>query len=198
VIGHRRRIYAARLAGREARIRERPATALTTVVAELVEAIMRLPEGQVDLFGHCSGAIIAFEVARALRDIGAPALGRMIVVGQVAPRLFADGTPSADEPRRYIPDSLVDDVEMLEVLLPVMEADLRTFAAYTYAAGDPLDLPIAAVRGGRDRYVSDNDLATWSDETTASFVCRRVDDADHLFSGDAWGCLADEVLRALG
>lgn len=197
LIGHRARVYGVRLAGREARICERPATGLPTVVAELATAITHLPEDRVDLFGHCSGAIIAFEVARALRDIAVSTLGRMIVVGQVAPRLFAADVPSAGESRRYIPDSLANDDEMLEVLLPVMEADLQAFAGYTYAAGDPLGLPIAAIRGGRDRYVSDTDLATWSEETTAAFACRRVDDADHLFSGDAWSSLAHEVLRAL-
>jgi surfactin synthase thioesterase subunit len=197
MIGERARLYGARLAGRESRISEPPATTLDTVVAELVEATARLPEGRVDLFGHCSGAIIAFEVARALRDVAAPALGQLIVVGQVAPRLFAEDAPNATDPRRYIPDDLHDDAEWMELLVPVMEADLRALARYRYRADAPLAVPITAIRAGRDPYLRDAELAAWSEETTGPFVRVRIDDADHLFSGDAWSSLGDEVLRAL-
>ena len=197
VVGHHARLYSARLAGREARIRESPATDLDTVVAELVEAIRELPDDPVHLFGHCSGAIIAFEVARALRHEPAPALGRLIVAGQVAPRRFVESGRSADDAQRYLPEELRGNDEFARLMLPILEADLRAFARYTYVPGEPLDVPVTAIRGGRDPYVSDDDLAAWSEETTGSFTGDRVDRADAMFSGEAWGWLADEVLRAV-
>ena len=100
--------------------------------------------------------------------------------------------------RRYIPEHISRDPELMELLVPVMATDLRAFAGYRYRAGDPLDRPITAIRGGRDPYVSDAQLAHWSEETTRPLVCRRVDDADHLFSGAAWPALAGHVLPALG
>ena len=195
VLGNATRIYGVRFAGREARLHEPPATAVDTVVAELADAITRLPEEQVDLFGHCSGAILAFEVARALRNT---ARGSLIVVGQVAPRHFAQDRTAVEDARRYIPEHISRDPELMELLVPVMATDLRAFAGYRYRAGDPLDRPITAIRGSRDPYVSDAQLAHWSEETTRPLVCRRVDDADHLFSGAAWPALAGHVLPALG
>jgi surfactin synthase thioesterase subunit len=197
MIGQQARVYAARFAGRETRLLEPPPTTLDAVVAELVAAITDLPEGPIDLFGLCSGAIVAFEVARALRNCAAPALRRMIVAGQVAPRLFVQPVPSGDDLRRYIPASIAGNAELVDVLLPVLEADLQALAAYNYTPGDPLDLPIVAVRGDRDPHVSDTDLATWSEETTGSFTCGRIRNADHLFSGEAWDHLGREVLHAL-
>src|SRR5256885_16239546 len=49
LIGEHARLYGARLAGREARVSEPAATTLDAVVAELVEATARLPEGRIDL-----------------------------------------------------------------------------------------------------------------------------------------------------
>jgi surfactin synthase thioesterase subunit len=198
VIGECARIYGARLAGREARIRERPATELGIVIAELAEAITRLPEERIDLFGHCSGAIIAFEVARTLRDTAVPALQGLIVAGQIAPRRLAESASTGYDPRRYISENLRGDAELMSLVVSVMEADLDAFKRYTYVPGDPLELPITAIRGGRDAYVSDADLAAWSEETTGLLTQRRVDNADHLFSSDVWWLsLAGEVLQAL-
>jgi surfactin synthase thioesterase subunit len=197
VIGRHARIYGVRLAGREARIREPPATALGIVIAELTGAITHLREDRVDMFGHCSGAILAFEIARALRDETRPALGRLIVAGQVAPRLFAESAQTATDTRRYLPEDLRHDAEWTELLMSIMAADLQAFAQYTYEVSKPLDIPITAVRSRSDTYVSDADLAAWSEETTGSLACRGVHNADPLFSGPAWRRLANEVLQAL-
>lgn len=191
------RVYGARLPGREARFSEPPPTSIAEVAIELAHAITQLPEKRVHLVGHCSGAIIAFEVARALRKMAAPALGGLVVVNQVAPGLLADSLSDKDDPRRYIPVGASVDPELMEFLVAAMEADMYMINHYEYVAGRPLDVPIRAVGGADDPFVTEDDLVRWADETTGSFVCRRIEAADHLFSGDAWTKLAEEVRLAV-
>ncbi|MFD7027458.1 alpha/beta fold hydrolase [Streptomyces sp. NPDC059917] len=189
------RLYGARLSGREARFNEPPPASIAGVAAELAQAIAQLREKRVHLVGHCSGAIIAFEVARALRMMDAPALGGLVVVNQVAPGLLADSLSEEDDPRRYIPEGASVDPELMDLLVAVMEADMQMIRRYEYVPGERLDIPITAI-GGADG-VTEDDLVRWADETTGGLVCRRIEDADHLFSGDAWTKLAEEVRLAV-
>jgi surfactin synthase thioesterase subunit len=196
-VGKNRRIYAARLAGREGRVREPVPASLESVVSELAEAVAELPADRVDLFGHCSGAIIAFELARALRTRSSPVPRRLIVAGQVAPRRFAASAPAVNDAQRYVPEDVLADEELTRLLMGIVQADLAAFTRYSYAPGDPLDMPITALRGGHDSYIDDGDLQSWAEESTRTLTCVRVDEADALFTGTAWGRLAEEVLQAL-
>jgi surfactin synthase thioesterase subunit len=53
--------------GRGFRFREPPPTDIRVVVAEIARSIEALPCSEVALFGDCSGAVIALEVAQALQ-----------------------------------------------------------------------------------------------------------------------------------
>src|SRR5882724_8066556 len=53
--------------GRETRLRERPYTELSALVADLAAAVAPELDGPLALFGHSLGAAISFELARELR-----------------------------------------------------------------------------------------------------------------------------------
>src|SRR5215471_13701528 len=63
-------IFAIRLAGRETRLREVPLDRAESVVAEMRAGIRGLPDRPVVIFGACFGAVLGFELARALREDG--------------------------------------------------------------------------------------------------------------------------------
>jgi surfactin synthase thioesterase subunit len=196
LIGQTASVYAARLAGREARFRESLPAQLSTVVEELTEAVAGLAEPQVTLFGHCSGAIIAFEIARALRGSGTSALARLIVAAQLGPRALA-GSPPGPDPQESIPEHLRGEPEFAELLVSVVAADMRMISNYEYVPAEPLDVPITVISGGRDATVTRDELAGWRAETTQETQWREVEHADHLFSGDAWLLLAEQVRDVL-
>jgi surfactin synthase thioesterase subunit len=189
-------VYAARLAGRETRFREPLPAQLSAVVDEVAQAVAGLRQARVALFGHCSGAIIAFEVARALRGFGTSALAHLIVVAQLAPRALAQNPPNVD-PEANIPQHLRGESQFVEMLLPILAADIRMISNYEYMPAEPLDLPITVIRGGQDEAVTRDELAGWCEETAQGTDWREVDDADHLFSGDAWLKLGHQVRDTL-
>ena len=195
VLGDRTSVYGARLAGRESRYNEAPPVSIGTAAAELAAAIAQLPSARIDLLGHCSGAIVAFEVARALRRMAGKSVASLTVVGQVAPSLLSE-SPTDDDLRLYVPADLRRETELMDLLIPIIEADTRMIMGYEYAPDEPLEIPITAVRGSLDPAVTDDDLVHWADETTDRFMCSVVEGADHLFSGVAWLALAREVGRA--
>jgi len=196
VLGDHTRVYGVRLGGRETRFSEPPPGSIAAAVAELAAAIAELPVARVHLHGHCSGAIIAFEVARVLRrTAGIPVTG-LTIVSQVAPILLS-GSPIEKDLQRYVPAELQREPEMAELLIPIIEADTRMIADYEYIPDEPLGIPITAIWGSSDDGLTDEDLAHWAAETTGRFARRVVEGAGPL-SGDAGGLdLAREVRQAI-
>src|SRR6185437_12280053 len=189
VIGRFARVYGARLGGRETRYCEPPPGTVAAAAAELAAAIGQLPGDRVHLHGHCSGATIAFEVARALRRTGGRSVTGLTVVGQEAPVLLA-GSAVDEDLLRCVPAELQCEPEMAELLMPIIEADTRMIADYEYVPDEPLSIPITAIRGSCDDGVADEDLTPWAAETTGPFALRVVDGAGHLFSDAGWLDLA--------
>ncbi|MEO9238126.1 MAG: thioesterase domain-containing protein [Jatrophihabitantaceae bacterium] len=188
-------LYATRLGGRESRLMESPPVDVPTAVAELVCAVQALPNPRVYLVGHCSGAILAFELARALRRSGYSGLAGLTVVEQVCPSRLTVSQQD-DDLRRLIPPGVREDPDLVELLTPIIAADTAMLAAYEYLPEAPLDVPITAIGAACDDEVTDVELARWASETTARYETRMVGATDQLFSGESWLVLAGEALRA--
>ncbi len=196
VLGDRMQIHAARLAGREGRFGEQPRADIADVVAELGAALKALNGRPIHLLGHCSGAIIAFELARLARRAGLWVTS-LIVVGQVTPALFSD-SPFDDDARRFVPLELHREPDLAKMLIALIDADTRMIKTYAYRPDAPLDIPISVLRGADDDSTTDGDLEKWSAETVGVFRRGAVAGADHLFAGDAsWLNLARAVGQAV-
>ncbi|MGW0411008.1 thioesterase II family protein [Streptomyces collinus] len=192
-------VYGVRLAGRESRQTEPPATSLGDVVDELVRELTELDASRVALFGHCSGALVAFELAHALsRNGAAPEVAHLVVASQLPPRAVRN-TPVDQEQDlvRYVPEAFRGEPEMLEVLLPILTADMDLVAGYARPVDTPLDVPLTVVYGACDEDLGDAKVDGWRRETTGATAFREVAGADHLFSGAAWPALAETVRAAL-
>lgn len=187
-------LYAARLPGRENRSGEPPLTDLSRIVDDLERDVSKLGHSQVALFGHCSGAVVSFELARAL---GAGA-AQLSVASQLPPKdaaRIADGELSSREglAARYLGTELLGDPDIVEMLVPVLEADMRAVSDYRYRAGGLADVPITVFRGSGDAEVAPADVDGWRAETSGPVRFCEVPGADHLFSGPAWQELAWQV-----
>jgi surfactin synthase thioesterase subunit len=197
----RAEVWAVRLPGRESRFAEPPAADLAAAVEECVAALRRqLPAGRgFVLFGLCSGAVLAYEVARAWRDLGRWAPLGLVVASQPAPH----------EPRdpagwRTVAEDLLDAVaagadatvreELLHVIRPAVEADVLLFSGYRHRPGPPLDVPVTVFVSTPE--AAQQAQAGWQWHTTAGAVCHVVA-GDHLFTGVAWRRLAEAVSDAV-
>jgi medium-chain acyl-[acyl-carrier-protein] hydrolase len=141
-------------------------------------------------FGHSMGAFVAFELARQLRRGGGPLPAKLIVSAARAPQIpdpdqSLHEKPDAEllkEIRRLngIPGPLLDDLDLLKLLLPVLRADLAVCETYTYKADPPLSCPVSAYGGSDDKRVPRHFLTAWRDQTTADFNL-RIFPGDHFF-----------------
>lgn len=185
-------VCAVRLPGRESLITESPLDSVDSIVARLIHDIMAIDAAEITLLGHCSGAVIAYELANELIARGDQRVVRLIVSSQAAPRVRPAHPPwpgfsSRQELVAYLretgwtDDRVLNNEKFLDVVEPVITADFRAMSRYSKPPGRrPLHIPIAAVCGKSDSSVSDGELMSWSAETSAEFCASRFE-GDHFF-----------------
>ncbi|WP_176308815.1 thioesterase [Micromonospora sp. NBS 11-29] len=179
------------LPGRENRITEDP----RFTVAEVADAIAARADRPYAIYGHSMGGRLGFEVVRELRRTGRALPLRLYVGGARAPHVTAsgpfDGLSRADDAellRRLddgggLPAELLDHPELVELLLPVLRADLGRVDDYRHVPGEPLPVPIVAFAGTTDRAVSRAQHAAWAEHTAAGFTLHELP-GGHFFLHD--------------
>jgi medium-chain acyl-[acyl-carrier-protein] hydrolase len=182
-----------RLPGRETRLGEPAFDRVEPLVQLLCEALRPGLDAPYALCGHSMGALVAFELARAIRRAGLPGPAGLVVSGRPAPQLPAAGPSihnlSDDEFTTALtelgglPDAVVENRELLMLFLPLLRADLALNEAYDYRLEAPLDVPITALAGADDPRVRPHDVAAWSEQTGAAFRFEVVP-GRHFFAFD--------------
>jgi surfactin synthase thioesterase subunit len=184
-------VCAVQLPGRETRLAEPALTNMNTIVAALVAALRPELDRPFAFFGHSMGAVVACELAHALRAAGLPLPRQLIVSGRRAPQLDDDAAPLHPLPdaqfiaelnRRYggIPAEVMKHQELLDLLLPCMRADLMALETHRAPVRPPLPVPIAAFGGLDDARVPRGQLDAWREQTSATFRVRMFQ-GDHFF-----------------
>jgi surfactin synthase thioesterase subunit len=179
------------LPGRGARFHEPPFRRLPELVGAAAGALQPLLDKPFALFGHSMGAVVAFELARELRRRAWPEPGLVVVSGHEAPQRPNPDPPLAHLPdaefveeicRRYdgIPKEVLDEHELLQLMIPVLRADIMALESYAYRPEAPLECALSCFGGAADRHVSREDLEAWSEQTRGSFRIRTFD-GGHFF-----------------
>ena len=195
------------LPGRENRLREAPLTSLTLLVARLADVLLPWLDRPFAFFGHSMGALIAFELARALREAHGLSPAHLFVAGCRAPHLPDPDPPIhalpepefVEELRRMqgTPDEVLDHPELRQLIIPLMRADMALVETYTYRAGDPLDGPLTAFGGADDPQAPPETIAAWREHTRGRFQSRIVP-GDHFFVRTARPTLLHAISMDLG
>lgn len=157
--------------------------ALCSDASEIVEPLTRAVETEVEtayaLFGHSLGALVAFEVARAMRRRGGREPVHLFVSGSRAPDAPGERPPlhTSDDAELQLylcrlgglPDEVVRHPDLLRSVLPMVRVGLRMYETFPYTSEVPLGCPITALAGDRDGEVSREQLAAWARHTTSGF-----------------------------
>jgi len=196
-------VVAIQLPGREGRFRERCVTSIEEITSFVSRSVQPHLDVPFIVFGHSLGALLAFELTLALREMGARLPSRLIASGMRAPQLAPTVPPFsylpddlfvAEVQRRYgaLQREFLEQPEALRMFLPVLRSDLCLFEAYRCRNESPLDLDISALCGEQDEWSQPNLLQGWQIHTTRQLRL-RVYSGTHLFIHSA----SEQILQDL-
>ncbi|HEY6794433.1 MAG TPA: alpha/beta fold hydrolase [Kineosporiaceae bacterium] len=169
--------------GRGPRITEPFSSGLSDLAEQAAREIVRHGTSTLVLVGHSMGGVLCYEIASLLTAMGrAPAwvvvsaarppdrcrldVGRVLSMGRedwLAE--IAHGAVTAG--------STVGADDIADYAIPVMRSDYLMLARYRPLAG-PLTVPVLALGGTDDPWVTDEHLAAWQAWTTGDFEHRTL------------------------
>jgi medium-chain acyl-[acyl-carrier-protein] hydrolase len=82
-----------------------------------------------------------------------------------------------------IPDEVLANQEVLDLVLPALRADTALYRKYVYIPRQPLSCPIFAYGGETDPNVASEHLAAWAEHTTAAARVRRFPGGHFFLQG---------------
>lgn len=160
--------------GRARRMAEPFEVSLQRLVQRLVPVFAACTDLPFVFFGHSLGAIVAYELARALDLARLPCPGLLLVSAKQAPHLpytqrlfdlprdrFVDALRELDG----TPDEVFRNEELLELVVSVLRSDLEMAFNYRYAGLAMRKVPIIAFGGRDDPHVSVESVLAWEAHT---------------------------------
>lgn len=173
--------------GRGTRLGQAPYTRITALVRDLAQAFLaEQQDGRYAVYGHSLGALVAFELLRELRRLGAPLPVHLFVSGCLAPDDPAqDNDPPigslsdvqvAELLRRIggTPENLLRNASAMRLVLPPFRADFQVKQSYAFVPEAPFDLPVTAVAATADPRVGAAAMRGWERHTADRFALQSV------------------------
>ncbi len=198
-------VSALQLPGRGTRLMEPPFTQLSSLIEAVAQALRSRLDKPFVFFGHSMGALVGFELARALRRGHHLEPAHLFVSGCHAPQIPDPNPiyalPEAEflrELRRLngLPEEVLENTELLQLMLPTLRADCMVTETYVYREEPLLRCPVTAFGGLQDPLVGRQHLEPWRDETSGTFALRMLP-GDHFFVHTAEGMLLEALNREL-
>ncbi|CAO5153152.1 Thioesterase [Frankia sp. AiPs1] len=166
------------LPGREDAAAETPARRLPGVVDPLLAELTPLTSAPLALYGHSMGALVAFELARALTAAGTAPV-HLFVSGRRAPhqpnrRPRVDRLPDeefvAALERMGAAERVARTAAFLRYAIRVTRADLELSEEYDYQSSPRLGCPVTGFYGDGDLVVDRDQVEAWQAETDGPFA----------------------------
>jgi len=95
-----------------------------------------------------------------------------------------------------LPDAILNDAEMLDLVLPALRADFELCERYRYQESSCLDCPIFCYGGIQDKTVDHQALLAWESLTSATYTLRRFP-GDHFYVQSQSALLMKALLQDL-
>jgi medium-chain acyl-[acyl-carrier-protein] hydrolase len=176
--------------GRGDRLREPAFTSLGPLVQAVAEGLLPYLNKPFAFFGHSMGTLISFELARLLRREGRAQPAHLFLSGSNAPQLPSMNRPIYNLPEPELvaelrrlngtPQEVLEHPELMQLMLPIIRADMAVCQTYSYAAEPPLDCSVSAFGGLQDVEVPREGVRAWHSQTNSSFTMWMLE-GDHFF-----------------
>ncbi|WP_394838602.1 alpha/beta fold hydrolase [Pendulispora rubella] len=192
-LGDAAEVAAIQLPGREDRLRDKPIADIDTLLAELVPAVKPWVDAPFVLFGHCMGALLAAELAVALRR-HCGVQPHALVLSSVIPSWQEKGSYDLSHlgdaalirelrQRGSLTPKMLAEPALLTFILPSTRAD-SALCESIRAKGRPespaLDCPLALYAGRTDSRFEPEALRAWEAMSTGP-ARLTVFEGDHGF-----------------
>ena len=194
------------LPGRNARIDDPPFTNLDAMVLSIADEIAPRLDTPFAVFGHSMGALVGFELVRLIARRYRRSPVHLFVAACQAPHLrdpypAVHSLPEAElkaELRRLngTPVEVLDNAPLMELLLPVLRADLAASETYVHRVAPALSCPITVFGGLQEAQISREFLCAWQEHTSSSCTVRMLP-GDHFFIHPAGKLLLRIMVREL-
>jgi len=191
------------LPGRGGRMKEPPYSELRPLVHAASAALGAEMEKPFAFFGHSMGGLIAYELARELRQqrgiqpvhlfISAKCSPRHRPEDPAAGRLSDAALIKVLEQYEGTPRELLNEPELMQLVLPIIRADIAVCDSYVYEPGPPLECPITVFGGLEDHVCSRRCLESWQEHTQGPFTVRMLP-GGHFFINN-WAESVFEIIR---
>jgi surfactin synthase thioesterase subunit len=186
-------LWAVRFPGRENRISEPFLTSIDAMADALVPSVVQIPAQAMMLFGHCSGALVAYELAIRLARIHPQSVNlRLVISSQPAPfgrgDLASESVAQLSQPALFAllrklggtPEGVLESSRLMSLMEPIIRADLLAVEQYRPAAPEVLPYDITVLAAKSDQAISDSSLSAWRQCTSRSFEINWFD-GQHFF-----------------
>jgi medium-chain acyl-[acyl-carrier-protein] hydrolase len=193
------------LPGRGRRLKEIPHTRMEPLVGSAKEAVIPLLDCPYAIFGHSVGALMGFELTRALAEEGYRP-DHLFVSACSPPHLHApDPLIHALPEAEFIaalkrldgtPQEILQHDELMRQLIPALRADFAVSETYR-DIGNPAQCPITAFGGVEDRIVPPERLPDWRQHTESAFDLVLLP-GDHFYLSTSRGALLHKIGLILG
>ena len=174
-------------------IRDVPTLADEVVKSFLHDDISMTSNAGYILFGHSFGAIVAYEIARVIKDLGGTAPLALFVsacrapsVSLVASKEKPVSEMNMKEVGEYLKgfgSDLSFDEEEGGMILSGLKADYKAIETYVSNAGQ-VNCPLIAVGGDNDPIVAISQLSEWKHHTTGGFTSHILHGMGHFYIGN--------------
>lgn len=191
--------------GRLDRRHEPPIESVPQLADAAFEALRHSLDGPFAFFGHSLGAVVAFEVARRFEQLTPAGPVRLFASARRAPSVvkeeyvhLRDDDGLIAEMRRLggTDETLLNDKDIRELVLPAVRADYRAVETYTAAPGARVTCPITVFVGDHDPVTPVADTAPW-DGHTAKDADIQVFDGGHFYLDQRVADVAAAIVGAL-
>lgn len=177
-------LIVAELPGRGRRFGETTFSSISEAATCFADAYKGLSKKNCIFFGHSLGAILAYETARELYSRGSVVPSRLIVSARSAPCISpaSIGLPELSDSAllTYLrdlqgtPQVVLENKSLMDLMTPVLRADLELIYGYEYQPSPPFNIPINVIGGTDDKFVSFESLLKWREVTTGEFHLQMI------------------------
>jgi surfactin synthase thioesterase subunit len=190
--------------GRQDRLAEPCIDSVDDLVAALLPELRPCLDRPFAFFGHSTGAIVAYEIARVLEAEGVVPLG-LVASGRRGPSTHRDEHVHLGGDRSLLrevarlggtPPELLADEEVQQMMLPALRGDYKAIETYEWRPGPPLACPIWAVVGEDDPLATESEAAAWRAQSGPGFQL-HVLPGGHFYLVDHQPALVDLLVRLL-